>query len=115
MPGSPSQSAVSPTPTEPGHRTVRIVDVIAIAAATALSIGIQGFTVGVSNNAFHIPIVLGWPELPGFDVDPYYQTLNRFVSVVWPVLGWASTEEDVDRTLEAVLALAGAPSVPVGA
>jgi len=30
-------------------------------------------------------------------------------------LGWASTEEDVDRAVEAVLALAGAPSIPVGA
>lgn len=30
-------------------------------------------------------------------------------------LGWASTEDDVDRTVEAVLAIAGSPTVPVRA
>jgi hypothetical protein len=73
----------------------RAIDAAVVAAATAVSLGLQGFAFGVSNNAFHVPIVLGWFDLPEFADDTFHGSLRRFVSVVWPALRAITTEDNI--------------------
>ncbi|WP_372620875.1 DUF6798 domain-containing protein [Falsiroseomonas sp.] len=63
--------------------------------AAALSITIQGFEFGVNNNVFHIPIVLGFSELPQFAADPVIHSLRRFVSPVYSLLATVATEDNI--------------------
>lgn len=85
VPHAPSRSGASG----------RLVVLALVLVATALSIGATGFEYGISNNVFHIPYVLRYGELPAFRDDAFYQTLDRFASMVWPLLRAAATEGNV--------------------
>ena len=61
--------------------------------ATLVSIAVQGFAYGVSNNVFHIPLILHDYAQPGFATDAYAQTLPRYVSPVFPALSLVATRD----------------------
>ena len=63
--------------------------------ATALSVIRTGFSFGVGNNVFHVPLVLGWAQLPAFAGDAFYASLAKFTSVVWPIVGWVANESNI--------------------
>jgi hypothetical protein len=54
-----------------------------------------GFSFGVGNNVFHVPVVLGWAQQDAFAGDAFYASLTKFTSVVWPILGWVANESNV--------------------
>lgn len=63
--------------------------------ATVLSVIRTGFSFGVGNNVFHVPLVLDWAQLPAFADDAFYASLAKFTSVVWPIVGWVANESNV--------------------
>jgi len=63
--------------------------------ATLVSLVMTGFQYGISNNVFHIPYVLRFSELPEFQEDKIYQTLNYFTSIVWPIIRLIANEENI--------------------
>ncbi len=63
--------------------------------ATALSVVRTGFHFGISNNVFHVPLVLDWAQQPAFEQDAFYATLGKFTSVVWPIVRWVVNEANV--------------------
>lgn len=68
----------------------------ALAASTALatlSIWLQGFRFGVSNNVFHIPFLLNWHEQEAFANDAFYQTLPRFTSGLLWLMRYGAAED----------------------
>jgi len=64
--------------------------------ATMLSLVNTGFTFGISNNVFHIPLVLDWEHLPAFTGDAYYQSLRKFTSLVWPVVALVANDSNIE-------------------
>ena len=66
-------------------------------AATLISVTVTGFQFGINNNVFHIPYVLRYRELEIFHNDAFYNSLEKFTSLIWPVLRSASTEENVEQ------------------
>ncbi len=66
-------------------------------SAGALSMALTGFLFGIGNNVFHIPYVLGLAQMPEFMGDAFYLSLNKFTSIVWPVVRLVSTEENVEQ------------------
>lgn len=73
-----------------------ILELILLAGiAAGLEIATTGFEFGVSNNVYHIPIVLGYGELPQFRGDEYYQTLRAYSSLVWPALSLITTPRNI--------------------
>lgn len=77
-----------------------------LAPATALSVVRMGHAFNTVNNAYHIPIVLGFARLPQFADDPFVQSLSRFVSPVYRALALVATEANVEMLFLAGLALA---------
>lgn len=70
---------------------------IAVAALiTTLSLMRTGFAYGISNNVFHIPLVLGWERLSTFEGDAYYQSLHKFTSIVWPLLTLVTNDTNIE-------------------
>lgn len=65
------------------------------AAASVLSLLRTGYKFNVSNNAFHIPIVLRFAAMPQFADDPFVLSLHHFVSPVYPLLSLIATEANV--------------------
>lgn len=65
--------------------------------ATVVSIMATGFRFGVNNNVFHIPYVLRYSELQVFYSDVFYNSLDKFTSVVWPFLRLVSTEQNIKQ------------------
>ena len=63
--------------------------------ATLVSIAVQGFAYGVSNNVFHIPLILHDYAQPGFAHDAFAQTLPRYVSPVFPALSLIATRDNL--------------------
>ena len=63
--------------------------------AAICSVVLQGFNFGISNNIFHIPIVLRFYDMPQFAHDAYVQSLRNFVSPVYGLLALAATEHSV--------------------
>jgi hypothetical protein len=61
----------------------------------AVSIALQGFAFGVSNNIFHIPIVLRLYAMPQFAGDAYMQSLRDFVSPIYAVLALLADERSI--------------------
>ena len=76
------------------------------AAACALSLLRTGYSFDFGNNAFHIPIVLRFAELPQFADDPFVLSLGRFVSPVYPLLSLVATEDNAPALFFAGLACA---------
>src|SRR5258708_4662122 len=76
------------------HVTVtrQIASAMVIAAITVL---LQPFHFDINNNAFHIPIVLRWFDMPRFADDPFIQTLRQFASPVYPILSLFATEATI--------------------
>ena len=74
-----------------GHTTLRRSWLVAF-VATLVSIGIQGFKYSISNNEFHIPLVLRSYELPQFAHDAFMQTLPRYTAPLFPLLSPFATE-----------------------
>ncbi|HEY4076675.1 MAG TPA: DUF6798 domain-containing protein [Rhizomicrobium sp.] len=64
-------------------------------AAATLSIALQGFEFGIDNNAFHIPIVLRWYDLPQFASDPLIQSLRHYATPVYPFLSLFADTENI--------------------
>jgi len=60
-----------------------------------LSVIRTGFSFGVGNNVFHVPVVLGWAQQDAFAGDAFYASLTKFTSVVWPIVGWVANESNV--------------------
>lgn len=89
------------TSARPGHVVLKggspsLFWVAAIAAiAAAVSLLISGFQFGVHNNAYHVPYVLRWTDLPQFADDAFYQSLRYFTSAVWLLLRAVATEDNV--------------------
>jgi hypothetical protein len=54
------------------------------ALAAGLTVWLQGFVFGWSNNIFQVPFVEGWFDEPAFANDAFVQALRYFVSWVWP-------------------------------
>lgn len=68
-----------------------------VAALIALiSMFETGFRFGVSNNVFHVPVVLGLAQSPEFSDDAFYESLRNFTTVVWPVLAALANESNVE-------------------
>lgn len=65
-------------------------------AGYAVSI-LTGFSFGVSNNVFHIPYVLNFCSRQEFLHDPYYGSLDKFTSVVWPLVRLVATEANIGQ------------------
>jgi|GEM_PF-6664727 len=57
--------------------------VLLAAAAAALTVWLNGFVYGWSNNIFQIPFVERWFDEPAFADDTFVQTLRYFASWVW--------------------------------
>ncbi|MGG5817449.1 DUF6798 domain-containing protein [Falsiroseomonas sp. HW251] len=57
------------------------------AVAAALTILVQGFVFGWSNNLFQVPFVEGWFDDPAFANDAFVQSLRFFASWVWSLAG----------------------------
>ena len=72
---------------------------------TLVTIAVQGFAYGVSNNIFHIPLVLHDYALPQFANDAYQQTLPRYVSPIFPALSLVATRENLPFLFLAMHAL----------
>lgn len=62
---------------------------------TLLSVARQGFQFGITNNIYHIPIVLRLFDLGQFSQDPFYQSLRNFTSIVWPALSLIATPVNI--------------------
>lgn len=77
-----------------------------ILAAACLSMALTGFQFNVWNNAYHIPIVLGWADDPAFRDDLIVPTLHLFASPIYVLLRPFATEANI-APLFAALMLAG--------
>lgn len=75
------------------------------AAACVLSLLRTGYSFGVSNNSFHIPIVLRFAELPQFVDDPFVLSLRQFVSPIYPLLSLVATEGNIESLFFAGVAV----------
>lgn len=63
--------------------------------ATVLSITASGFDFGSGNNVFHIPYVLRYGELDQFRSDALYHSLDKFASIIWPLIRLFGNEQNV--------------------
>jgi hypothetical protein len=93
-----SSFALAPvgTRSQPLERLVRIVSPWLLAAvASMLSLLRTGFNFNVSNNEFHVPIVLRFADMPQFSEDPFVLSLRHFVSPVYPLLSLVATDANV--------------------
>jgi len=78
------------------RRVPRLALLVGLALlASVLSVIRTGFSFGVGNNVFHVPVVLGWAQQDAFAGDAFYASLTKFASVVWPILGWVANESNV--------------------
>lgn len=62
---------------------------------TVMSISMTGFSYGVVNNVFHVPYVLNLANDPVFAGNAFYQSLENFTSIIWPVVRFFSNEENI--------------------
>lgn len=76
-----------------------------VAVATGLSLERTGMLFGVGNNVFHIAYVLDLASLPTFANDAFYQTLQKFTSVLWPIVRLIANEGNVETVFMAGLVL----------
>lgn len=63
--------------------------------ATVLSIATSGFEFGSGNNLYHIPYVLQYGDLEQFRSDALYHSLDKFASIIWPLIRLFSNEQNV--------------------
>jgi len=78
----------------PSSRTAPLLLGALVLLATALSVLRTGFVFGISNNVYHVPLVLEWTALSAFADDAFYATLGKFTSVVWPLVGAVASESN---------------------
>jgi hypothetical protein len=64
-------------------------------AASLVSLVRTGYNYNYSNNAFHIPVVLRFADLPQFANDPFILSLRKFVSPAYFLLSLVATEANV--------------------
>src|ERR1700744_5896448 len=72
-----------------------LVPVLLCAVLAAVSAQLQGFEFGIDNNVFHIPIVLHWYDLPQFSNDVVMQSLRRYATPVFPILGLFADDTNI--------------------
>ncbi len=77
-----------------------------VVSVAALSVLLSGFQYNVYNNAYHIPIALGWLDDPAFRADPLVPTLHLFASPIYRLLTPIATEANLP-TLFLLLVMAG--------
>ena len=88
------------------HLPALLIGLVMMAiVAAGVSLVRSGFAFGISNNVFHIPLVLDWASLPAFAGDAYYQSLGKFTSIVWPLVRAVATEANVETVFLAAHAL----------
>lgn len=68
-----------------------------VLATTLVSVAATGFRFGIGNNVFHIPYVLRHSELPALRDDAFYGSLEKFTSLIWPLLRAVSNEANVEQ------------------
>lgn len=66
--------------------------ILAISAATLAVLASQGFDFPISNNVFHVPIVLDYAGSAEGPNDAFHLSLARFASGLWPALSLVATE-----------------------
>lgn len=79
---------------------------LTIVTVSILSLLLSGFQYNVYNNAYHIPIALGWVDDPAFRDDLIVPTLHLFASPIYRLLQPVATETNLP-TLFLLLTLAG--------
>lgn len=62
---------------------------------TAVSMALTGFDYGVVNNVYHIPYVLRYAQSPEFAGDAFVASLDKFTSVMWPLVRLIANEENI--------------------
>ncbi len=63
--------------------------------ATVFSVAAQSFNFPFSNNAHHIPFVLDYANSAEGPSDIYHQSLSRFISAFWVLIGSVATEKNI--------------------
>lgn len=58
---------------------------------------LQGFSFGIANNIYHIPIVLKLYDLPQFANDAFIQSLRHFVSFIYFLMALVATPGNVEH------------------
>lgn len=71
----------------------------------AVSAHLQGFEFGIDNNVFHIPITLHWYDLPQFSHDAVMQSLRRYTTPVFPLLGLFANDANIGTLFHAAFLL----------
>lgn len=66
-----------------------------LAIATGFSIAAQSFNFPFGNNVHHIPFVLDYANNAEGPSDIYHQSLSRFISGFWVIIGSVATEENI--------------------
>lgn len=76
---------------------------LAILGAVA-NLLVQGFEFPNYNNVYHVPIVLRYAQSAEGPHDAFHQTLTNFTSVLWPLLSWVATEDNISALFFGVYA-----------
>lgn len=76
---------------------------LAILGVAILSLALSGFQYNVYNNAYHIPIALGWIDDPAFARDPLVPTLHLFASPLYRLLTPFATEANLPSIFMALV------------
>ncbi|HEX4272712.1 MAG TPA: hypothetical protein VHZ32_15060 [Rhizomicrobium sp.] len=82
-----------------------LAPVLLCAVLAAVSAQLQGFEFGIDNNVFHIPIVLHWYDLPQFSNDVVMQSLRRYATPVFPILGLFANDTNIAAVFHAAFLL----------
>lgn len=72
------------------------------ALAAGLTIIVQGFVFGWSNNLFQVPFVERWFDDPAFAQDSFIQSLRFFASWVWSLAGLMAPAMGTEETFLAL-------------
>ena len=84
---------------------------LSCAGLALLSCYLQGFQFGIDNNIFHIPITLHWYDLPQFAHDPVMQSLRRYATPVFPLLGLVANGANIATVFFAAFLLTRALTI----
>lgn len=100
---------LTPPPT-PGAARAPLLWAAAL-GALALSLVFTGFTFGIGNNVFHIPLALRWFDAPELANDAFTQSLRHFRSGVWMLMQWLTSPDTLERDVHLAHALSRAAAV----
>ncbi|MDH3240858.1 MAG: hypothetical protein OEO83_09335, partial [Alphaproteobacteria bacterium] len=79
----------------PADRGRAIGPLLVLVAATLASAAWQGFDFPADNNSFHVPILLDYAGSAEGPHDLFHRSLNRWVSVFWPLLAPFASEQNL--------------------